>query len=623
MFVDGFVNTDNTEVTGRIDSNGDVDWYRVWFDAGEKYAVFLHDKDDVGIKLAGVWEWPDWQITGPFDPNIGYNDLNANPVGISRCAYSNVTAEETGFHFIEISGTAAGDYSMSIIAVDELTLRHETAAISDVGQCSSPGYLTPGTSTTGSFPTNLDWDAYVVWMKEGVKYRVEVKSSVSGVGNLSDPVLTILKPDLTADLSGQNQGRGFEEKWENVAEQSGFHILQTYGITGGINRTYTISFEDVTPVTTMAGADGRAVVGQELDVYNRTDLVTTLGQDTSSHTYQWLRDGVPIPGATSVTYTLTEADVAKRISVRTEYILEDSTFGRAESIPTSPIVGNNGALIQNLSASGGSYHTGDIITFWLGFKTGTNPNGYILDRAVVKFADHTSLAATIPQADYTAFLEGSDPDYLPKNDRKFQFIEEADVVRGMDVGLQAPDFTRLDTSTLYNISLRRTHTGRWSCSTTGSNAYDGTPQPGWELHYGTDFGAAADSTTRFASFNAATCKYGIFGRPLGSANYLTSLSINTPADGNGFDAGETVEVTAVFSNPITATLTMSIDIGDRNVPATTTGTSTNTFVFSYLVEATDDDDDGITFGENVLHGWVDADLGHKGLPADTKNDVNS
>ena len=218
----------------------------------------------------------------------------------------------------------------------------------------------------------------------------------------------------------------------------------------------------------------------------------------------------------------------------------------------------------------------------MGFKTCTNPNGYILDRAVVKFADHTSLAATIPQADYTAFLEGSDPDCLPKNDRKFQFIEEADVVRGMDVGLQAPDFTRLDTSTLYNISLRRTHTGRWSCSTTGSNAYDGTPQPGWELHYGTDFGAADDSTTRFASFNAATCKYGIFGRPLGSANYLTSLSINTPADGNGFDSGDTVEVTAVFSNPITATLTMSIDIGDRNVPATATGTSTDTFVFSYL-----------------------------------------
>ena len=79
----------------------------------------------------------------------------------------------------------------------------------------------------------------------------------------------------------------------------------------------------------------------------------------------------------------------------------------------------------------------------------------------------------------------------------------------------------------------------------------------------------------------------------------------------------------MFSNPITATLTMSIDIGDRNVPATTTGTSTDTFVFSYLVEAADEDADGITFGENVLHGWVDADLGHKGLPADTKNDVNS
>ena len=48
----------------------------------------------------------------------------------------------------------------------------------------------------------------------------------------------------------------------------------------------------------------------------------------------------------------------------------------------------------------------------------------------------------------------------------------------------------------------------------------------------------------------------------------------------------------------------------------------DTLVFRYAVSATDVDADGITLGENVLQGWVDADLGHKGLPADTKNDVN-
>ena len=623
VFVDGFINTDNTDVFGRIDPSSDVDWYRVWFDAGEKYMIFFDDSDDRNLTVDGVWEPVKSYITGPFDPNIDYIPVNGLPNSTTDCGYTIVAAEETGFHFIELSAFGTGDYHMSVFPLDDRQTTDETSLGGDVGRCASPGFLNPGDTATGTLQRTDDWDTYAVWLRAGIEYQIEARGSPSGSGTVDDPVLYVQDPLGYVDESGFNKGTGNDDLWKKVATRSGLHLVHVSANNASAGQTYSIGFEDVTPVTTMAGADGRAVVGQELDVYDLTDLVTTLGQDTSSHTYQWLRNGVPIPGATGVTYTLTEADVAKRISVRTEYILEDSTFGRAESIPTSPIVGNNGALIQNLSASGGTYHTGDIITFWLGFKTGTNPNGYILDRAVVKFADHTSLAATIPKADYSAFLEGSDPDYLPKDDRKFQFLEDDDVVRGMDIGLQAPDFTRLETSTLYNISLRRTHTGRWSCSTTGSNAYDGTPQPGWELHYGTDFGAAADSTTRFASFNAKTCKYGIFGRPLGSANYLTSLSINTPADGNGFDSGDTVEVTAVFSNPITATLTMSIDIGDRNVPATTTGTSTDTFVFSYLVEAADEDADGITFGENVLHGWVDADLGHKGLPADTKNDVNS
>ena len=611
VFVDGFVNTDNTTVFANVNSGTDVDWHRVWFDAGEKYMIFFDALDRRRLTINGVWEPVKSYITGPFDPNIDYIPVNALPSITTDCGYTTVAAEETGFHFIEITSPRSGRYHMSVFPLDDRETTDESTLGGDVGRCASPGFLNPGNTATGTLQLNSDWDTYAVWLRAGIEYQIEARGSSSGSGTLVDPVLHIQDPLGNADESGFNQGTGNDDLWKKVVTRSGLYLIHVSGMNAIRDRTYSIGVTDLTPVTTMAGADGRAVVGQELDVYNLTDLVTTLGQDTSSHTYQWLRDGVPIPGATSVMYTLTDADTAKRISVRTEYKLADSTIGRAESIPTSPVVGNNGALIRNLGASGGAYHAGNNPLFWLGFKTGTNQDGYILDRAVVKFADHTSLEATIPQADYSAFLEGSDPDYLPKDDRKFQFLEEADVVRGMDVTLRAPDFTRLDTSTLYNISLRKTHTGRWSCSKTGSHSYDGTPQPGWELHYGTDFGSAADSTTRYESENTSRCKYGIFGRPLGSANYLTGLSINTPDDGNGFDSGDTVEVTAVFSNPITATLTMSIDIGDRNVPATTTGTNTDTFVFSYTVEAIYEDADGITFGENVLHGWVDADLGIK------------
>ena len=36
-------------------------------------------------------------------------------------------------------------------------------------------------------------------------------------------------------------------------------------------------------------------------------------------TYQWLRDGVPIPSATSITYTLSPSDTGKHLSVEVSH----------------------------------------------------------------------------------------------------------------------------------------------------------------------------------------------------------------------------------------------------------------------------------------------------------------
>ena len=67
---------------------------------------------------------------------------------------------------------------------------------------------------------------------------------------------------------------------------------------------------------------------------------------------------------------------------------------------------------------------------------------------------------------------------------------------------------------------------------------------------------------------------------------------------------------------------MSLDIGGRIVTATAEGDNTNTFVFEFVTTNTDADVDGVTFGDNVLHGYVDADLGHTDLWPNRKNGVN-
>ncbi|WP_395242696.1 carboxypeptidase regulatory-like domain-containing protein [Agromyces sp. MMS24-K17] len=63
---------------------------------------------------------------------------------------------------------------------------------------------------------------------------------------------------------------------------------------------------DPAPVPTIAGA---AVAGVRL-----VATVGTWGPGSTSRSYQWLRDGVPIPGATTTAYTLEGADVGSRLT---------------------------------------------------------------------------------------------------------------------------------------------------------------------------------------------------------------------------------------------------------------------------------------------------------------------
>ncbi|ODM46054.1 hypothetical protein A9320_08560 [Ruegeria sp. PBVC088] len=68
--------------------------------------------------------------------------------------------------------------------------------------------------------------------------------------------------------------------------------------------------------------------------------------------YQWLRDGTAVPGATGLTYTLGQADVGARISVRVSYT---DGFGTPESVAsaaTTPVSNVNDAPTGAVTISG-------------------------------------------------------------------------------------------------------------------------------------------------------------------------------------------------------------------------------------------------------------------------------
>ena len=74
---------------------------------------------------------------------------------------------------------------------------------------------------------------------------------------------------------------------------------------------------------------GTPVIGQTLSVDAGTWSVNNL-----TFTYAWMRNGVPVPGATSGAYTITAADAASGISVQ----VVASTRGRADGVAvTAPV----------------------------------------------------------------------------------------------------------------------------------------------------------------------------------------------------------------------------------------------------------------------------------------------
>ena len=631
VFVDGFVNTDNTDVFGSINASSDVDWYRVWFDAGEKYMIFFDDADDRDLTVDGVWEPVKAYITGPFDPNIDYIPVNDHANSTTDCGYTTVAAEETGFHFIELSASSPiqGDYYMSVLPLDDRQTTDETTLGGDIGRCTSPGFLFPGDAAAGTLHRTDDWDTYAVWFTAGVEYQIEARGSSSGSGTVVDPVLYVQDPLGNVDESGFDQGTGNDDLWKKVATRTGLHLVHVKGDNLG-PKTYSISvaIRNRIALTPLPGPMGKAVIGEELSLGSLTSLVAKLGE-TPTYNYQWLRDGADISRATGTTYTLTNADVGRRISVRVAFTLANTEIGSVESVATSRVIDNTGALIHNNNIP----RTGYYITpqghswgaLWLGFKTGNNANGYMLDKALVRFDGHGRFAPTIPRNQYSAHLEGtgtSSGGYRPKNDIKFQFHEISDVERGQEITVQAPTAAHLGRNEKYNIAMRETHSGGWSCQAT-TYRNNNAQQSGWEMRFGISGHNNPTAETHENEVSSARCKFGIFGRAIVSSNYLASIGItNTPLDGNGFDSGDTIEVTAVLTEAITGTLTMSLNIGGRIATATAEGDNTNTFVFEFVTMNSDTDDDGVTFDGNVLHGYVDADLGHTDSWANPRNGVN-
>jgi uncharacterized delta-60 repeat protein len=123
------------------------------------------------------------------------------------------------------------------------------------------------------------------------------------------------------------------------------------GVTSGKNYfdTFRISvLSSNSPTTGSVTIAGTAIQNKTLTASNTLADTDGLGVIT----YQWLRDDVAITNATQSTYTLTQTDVGKKISVKAGYTDNAGTSESVISIATSSVTNVNDTPKGNVTISG-------------------------------------------------------------------------------------------------------------------------------------------------------------------------------------------------------------------------------------------------------------------------------
>ncbi|WP_462157485.1 DUF4347 domain-containing protein [Pseudoalteromonas sp. GB56] len=171
-----------------------------------------------------------------------------------------------------------------------------------------------------------------------------------------------------------------------LADEDGLGVISYQWLRGGVAITgatgtsYTLTQDDVGSQITVSasytdgGSTAESVTSSPTSsVANINDAptgsVTISGTSTQGETltasnsladedglgaitYQWLRDGVPINGATGGTYLLTQADVGTQITVSASYTDGGGTAESVTSTPTAVITDTNDAPTGTVTISG-------------------------------------------------------------------------------------------------------------------------------------------------------------------------------------------------------------------------------------------------------------------------------
>jgi Ca2+-binding RTX toxin-like protein len=129
-----------------------------------------------------------------------------------------------------------------------------------------------------------------------------------------------------------------------------YTVADDTGGTDTANVTVTIENENDAPAGDIR-ISGAAIVGQTLTV-DLSQLSDPDGIDSATMTYQWLRNGAEIAGATASTFNLSDADIDATLSVSLSYTDEGGTAEAVTSLGTGPVAAEATPVTGTLAITG-------------------------------------------------------------------------------------------------------------------------------------------------------------------------------------------------------------------------------------------------------------------------------
>jgi len=296
----------------------------------------------------------------PIDSNVvlGNPPAGADPITFSSSATVSVEENQTSVGTVQASGGDGTTLTYSITGGVDSTKFSINSSSGALSFNSAPDFETLGsnagtnayaiivTATDGTTPVTQSITVNVTDVNDPTTGIPSI--TTSGPGTLASPLVGDTLTATSGNIADQDGLGAFSHQWKRGGVNISGATNLTYTIVSadvGSTITVSVSFNDggnyavgplissatgaVTapnsPATGLPTITGTASEGGTLTA-NLGTIADTDGLP-GSYTYQWKRDGSPIGGETSSTYTVASADIGTTITVTVSFT---DTAGNAE-----------------------------------------------------------------------------------------------------------------------------------------------------------------------------------------------------------------------------------------------------------------------------------------------------